>query len=228
MAQADGVAGSPVFSPDLELPPGSLVGRRLCNHSSSTWCELYAILDAVSLVCQVNAAIFCDSKPALHSLSSVQPIHSTVVQLILSFLALLRHRNFTVKMLSVPSHVGLRHNGTVDRLAKEACHLPPRGVGRPLSLTCYLSRIRSAALLPVWRRMDAERPFSISITLYEFVCHHKYIYHRRGLMVRRHNVVSARLRLGYQPLWQVAGMQGEPPFTECHLCQVPRANTIEH
>ncbi|KAK3881575.1 hypothetical protein Pcinc_014005 [Petrolisthes cinctipes] len=47
-------------------------------------------------------------------------------------------------------------------------------------------------------------------------------------MVRRHNVVSARLKLGYRPPWQVAGMQGDPPFTECRLCRAPRANTIEH
>ncbi|KAK3884718.1 hypothetical protein Pcinc_011036 [Petrolisthes cinctipes] len=228
--QVDGATGCAVFSPDLESPPGGWFGRRLCNHSSSTLCELYAILDAVSVVCQrgVNAAILCDSKPALHSLSSVQPTHSTVVQQILSFLSLLRHRNLTVKFLWVPSHVGLHHNGTVDRLAKEACHLPPRGAGRPLSLTCYLSKVRSATLLPVQQRRDVERPFSISITHYESVCHHKYSYRRRGLMVRRHNVVSARLRLGYRPPWQVAGMQGEPPFTECRLCRAPRVNTIEH
>ena len=47
-------------------------------------------------------------------------------------------------------------------------------------------------------------------------------------MVRRHNVVSARLRLGYRPPWQVAGVEGEPPFTECRLCRARLANTIEH
>ena len=47
-------------------------------------------------------------------------------------------------------------------------------------------------------------------------------------MVRRHNVVSARLRLGYRPPWQVAGVEGEPSFTECRLCRAPLANTIDH
>ena len=37
--------------------------------------------------------------------------------------------------------------------------------------------------------------------------------HHRGLLVRKHNVVSARLRLGYRPLWQVAGWQDEPHYT---------------
>ncbi|XP_076035947.1 uncharacterized protein LOC143040234 [Oratosquilla oratoria] len=122
----------------------------------------------------------------------------------------------------------LHHNTKVDRLAKEACRLPRRGDGRPLSLLCYLNRVRSAALLPEQRRRDTERPFSVTITHYESVCRHKYKYRRKGLMVRRHNVVSARLRLGYRPPWQVAGVEGEPVFTECRLCHAPLANTIEH
>ncbi|XP_076039377.1 uncharacterized protein LOC143024455 [Oratosquilla oratoria] len=77
---------------------------------------------------------------------------------------------------------GLHHNTKVDRLAKEACRLPRRGDGRPLSLLCYLNRVRSAALLPEQRRRDTERPFSVTITHYESVCRHKYKYRRRGLM----------------------------------------------
>ncbi len=116
----------------------------------------------------------------------------------------------------------------MDRLAKEACRLPRRGDGRPLSLSCYLARVRSAAFLPEQRRRDTERPYSVSITHYESVCRDKYAYRRRGLMVRRHNVVSARLRLGYHPPWQVAGVEGEPSYTDCRLCHSPLSNTIEY
>ncbi len=117
------------------LLQGDWVGRRFCDYSSSALCELYAILDAVSLVCQseVNAAIICDSKPALQSLSAVQPTHPLVVQQILSYVSLMNARNLCVKFLWVSSHVGLYHNATADRLAKEACRLPPRGEERPLS-----------------------------------------------------------------------------------------------
>ncbi len=113
-----------------------LTHRRLRDHSSSTLCELCAIIDAVSLVCQrgVNVAIISESKPDLQFLSSVQPTHPQVVQLILSFLSLMNARRMCVKFVWVPSHVGLCHNATADRLAKQACHLPPTGDERPLSV----------------------------------------------------------------------------------------------
>ncbi len=97
--QSDGAAGCAVFSPDLGPPPGGWVGRRLYDHSSSTLCELYAILDAVSLVCQseVNDVIICDSKPAHQSLFAVHPTHAQVVQQILSFLSLMNVRKLHVK-----------------------------------------------------------------------------------------------------------------------------------
>lgn len=227
--QVDGAAACAIFSPDLETPSGDCVGHRLCNYSSYTLCELYAIGDAINLVYQqgVYAVIMCDSKPALHSFSSVLPTHSTAVQQILAFLAFLRQRILTVKFLSWPSHVGLSYIVTVDRLTKEACWLLPRDVGCPLSLTCYLSKVRSAALLLVLQRRYAEKHFSLSTTHYESTCRHKYFHRRWGLMVRRHNVVSTRLLLGYQPVRQVAGMESQPLFTACRLCWAPRADTIE-
>lgn len=228
--QSDGAAGGAVFSPDLPPPPGGWVGRRLRDYSSSTLCELHALLDAISLVCQrgVNAVIICDSKPALQSLSALHPTHVPVVQQILSFLSLLPARGLSVKFIWIPSHIGLHHNTTVDRLAKEACCLPRRDDGRPLSLPCYLGRVRSAAFLPGQRRRDIERPYNVTITHYESVCRSPYAYRRRGLMVRRHNVVSARLRLGYRPPWQIAGVEGEPNYAACRLCHAPLSNTIEH
>ncbi len=200
----------------MEHRPGNWGGRLLHDHSSSTLCELYAILDAVSIVChrRVNAVVICDSKPALQSLYAVHPTHPQVVRQILSFLYLMNARKLHVKFLWVPSHVGLLHNTTADSLAMKACHLPPHGDERPLSLPWYLSRIRSAAFLPARRRKNTKRPYSVTINQYESVCGHKYSYRRRGLMVRRLNVVSARLRLGYRQLKQVAGVEVEPvPFT---------------
>ncbi|XP_050709605.1 uncharacterized protein LOC126994322 [Eriocheir sinensis] len=48
--QGDGSAGCAVFSPNLEPPFGGWAGRRLPNSSSSTYCELHGLLDAVTLL----------------------------------------------------------------------------------------------------------------------------------------------------------------------------------
>ncbi len=122
----------------------------------------------------------CHSVPVCCSAHPPQVVHR-----ILSFLSLMNARKICVKFVWVPSHMGLCHNATADRLAKEACRLPPRGDERPLFLPCYLSRVRTAAFLAARRRTDAERPDSVTITHYESVCRHKYSYRRWGLMVRR-------------------------------------------
>ncbi|MPC53339.1 hypothetical protein E2C01_047229 [Portunus trituberculatus] len=119
-------------------------------------------------------------------------------------------------------------NATAEHLTKEACDLPPREDGCPLFLSCYFSRVRSSALLPVRCRRDAVRPLSVTIHHYDSVCLQKCTYRRRSLMLRRHNVVSARLRLGYRLPGQISEVEGEPPYTECRLCHAPNCNTIEH
>ncbi|MPC30066.1 hypothetical protein E2C01_023320 [Portunus trituberculatus] len=68
----------------------------------------------------------------------------------------------------------------------------------------------------------------VSVTHYEFVSRNKYSYHLHDLMVRRDNVVSARLWLEYRPLWHVSGVNGEAPFAEHRLCNAPRSDTMEH
>ena len=227
--QPDGTAGCAVFSPDLDPPPGGWVGRRLPDCSSSTYCELYGILHAVSLICQrgTKALVICDSKSALQALSSPKP-GSAVVFRILSFLALMSQRALLLHFLWIPSHIDISYSDTVDKLAKAACRLPRRGGGPSPSLSCHLARVRKHSFLSTSQQRDLQRAHSVSIHHYDSFRHHRYKYRRRGLMVRRHNVVAARLRLGYRPVWQVAGVDGEPPYTACLLCHEPRANTLEH
>lgn len=132
-----------------------------------------------------------DSKPALHFQSMFSPHTLRFFSRFCRFQPQ-RHRNLSVKFPWVPSHVGLCHNVTFDRLAKKECRTT-RGDGHPLFLTCYLSKkVHSEVLLTVRQCGDAERPLSVTITHYESVSHHKYSFRRQGLLVRRHKV-SARL-----------------------------------
>ncbi|MPC32111.1 hypothetical protein E2C01_025416 [Portunus trituberculatus] len=85
---------------------------------------------------------------------------------------------------------------TINRQKRlTGCDLPAGGLVPSPSLSCCLKTVHAAALLDTSHRRDQQRPSSVSIHNYDAFCHHRYKYRRRGLMVRRHNVVSARLRL---------------------------------
>ena len=64
-----------VIWPWLEPPEGDWVRRGLPERSSSTFYELFHVLDAVSLLCQrgLNIIVIWDSQSALHALISFNP-----------------------------------------------------------------------------------------------------------------------------------------------------------
>ncbi|XP_066974195.1 uncharacterized protein [Macrobrachium rosenbergii] len=229
--QQDGSAGCAVFSPTLEPPQEGWTGRRLSKSSSSTYCELHGLLDAVTLITQTrnNGLIICDSQSALQALSSHKPAYHGLVTQILRKLDTANMSSLVVHFLWIPSHVGLLANSTVDRLAKAACQLDPPDADAPTpSLLCCKKMVYQAARSPTHRRSNAERATSVSIQHYDHFLPHQHKYRRNGLMVRRNNVVCARLRLGWRPVWQVAGQDGAPQFSSCRLCDAPNANTLEH
>ena len=93
------------------------------------------------------------------------------------------------------------------------------------SLSCFLTMVRAASFLITSHHRDRQRTHSIFIQHYDAFRHHCYKYRRRVMMVRRHNVVAARLRLGYR---QVAGLEDAPHFFSCLLCQAPNSYILDH
>ncbi|XP_045119171.1 uncharacterized protein LOC123509096 [Portunus trituberculatus] len=164
--QADGTAACAVFSSTVEPPRGDgWVGRRLPNASSSIYCELNGLLDAVTILTErgLDGVIVCDSKSALHALSSPRPAYDHVVRDILCRLATARDSALVVSFLWVPSHVGLTANDTVDGLAKAACGLPLPAVRAAPSLRCYRNTLFSAVNVLTVNRRNTERADSVSI-----------------------------------------------------------------
>lgn len=227
--QPDGSAGCAMYSPDTEPPEGGWVGRRLPNSSSSTYCELRGLLLAVTFLCerQLHGVILCDSQSALQALSSPQPTHRCQVQHILQQLVTARDSSLNVRFAWIPSHVGIAANDHVDLLAKDACRLPLPDGATP-SLRCYEKMIHAAALLSTHHRTEAERAQSVSIRHYDHFRPSPPKYRRNGLIVRRHNIVTARIRLGYRPVWQVSEAGDIPHFSNCKLCGAPNANSLHH
>ena len=124
--------------------PDGWVGRRLSDYSSSTFCELCGILDAVSFLSQraLSAVIICDSQSALQALSSANPHCTEIVNRIFSLLALTRDRAICVKFIWIPSHINISCSDKADALAKAACALPPPAAGLTLSMSHVLTCIR--------------------------------------------------------------------------------------
>ena len=227
--QPDGSAGCAMYSPDVEPPEGGWVGCRLPNSSSSTYCELRGLLLAVTFLSerQLHGVILCDSQSALQAISSPRPTHRCQVQQILHQLVSAQDRSLNIRFVWIPSHVGIAANDKVDLLAKDACRLPLPDGAAP-SLRCYKKMIHAAALHSTHHRMEVERPHSISIQHYDHFRPSPAKYRRHGLMFRRHNIVTARLRLGYRPVWQVSEAGDVPHFSNCKLCDTPNANSLHH
>ncbi|XP_076069889.1 uncharacterized protein LOC143041753 [Oratosquilla oratoria] len=183
--QADGRAACAMYSPTLQPPvEAGWIGRRLPVTSSSTFCELHGILDAVTYLvdCNVNGVIVCDSQPALHALSSPRPNYYRVVQAILTQLAVAHEASMAVSFIWVPSHVDLAGNDTVDRLAKAACAFVLDNERVVPSLTCLKNRIHAATHIITTCRRDAERATSVSIQHYDHFLPSRHKYRRRGPM----------------------------------------------
>lgn len=128
----------------------------------------------------------------------------------------------------IPSQIDIFCSDNVDALAKAACHLPPSAPGVTPPLSSALTCIKAAAHFSINQALDLQGEASTSIRHYDSFRCHRYKHRRRGIMVRGHIVVSARRRLGYRPVWQVAGLPDAPHIFSCPTCVALDSNTLKH
>lgn len=230
--QTDQRSGCAIYSPTTNAPPGGWQGSRLPSTHSSTPCELHGIIFALRfLYCRhLNGLIICDSKSALQSLTCHKPVFSDLVKTALNWLTLLAADSRHVIFLWVPSHIGLYHSDRVDLLAKHACTLPLLNQDSPPLLSTVLSRFRVSATRAY--AISADDNAAVACTAsqrhYQQICRSPFVYRRHGFLIRRHNIVSARLRLGYRPPWQVFGHGTDDSLSACRLCSAPQGHSLDH
>lgn len=105
------------------------------------------------------------------------------------------------------------HTYTADQLALNACNLDlPAAGANTASLSHYKKRVSQDAFSTTCHLSNTEKVTSVTIQHYEHFLSLPYKYQQNGLMVRRHNVVSA-------PQAWVRTREGEvrdaPQYTLC-------------
>ena len=119
---AEGVGFGVVWGPNLT----SCRRGSLPKEATIFTAELHAILLALSVTVHSPErywTIFTDSQSSLMSIEASYPQHP-LVQAIQSRLFELLEQHKTIEFCKVPSHIGVRGNEAVDRVANEAIHIP--------------------------------------------------------------------------------------------------------
>ena len=181
--------------------------------------ELFSILTVVKKLLSYEGnsfTVFSDSRSALQALSSFNPIHPLVLE-ILEWLFLLQHKQKVVRFCWVPAHVGVVGNELADQLAKSGVSRIP--VNRALPCSDYVPEIKQN-MKSVWQFHwtleigNKMREITDTINPWTYTCRE-----------RQQETTLCRLRIGHTRLTHGFLMNGNPqPF--CEDCLVPL--TIKH
>jgi ribonuclease HI len=102
------------------------ISKRIPNECSVYSSELVAILLALNWIRDIkplNTVIFTDSQSSLISLQNIQEniYKSAIIKEISIIFTELYYNKISVTLTWIPSHVNIKENETVDKIAKETC-----------------------------------------------------------------------------------------------------------
>ena len=124
--------------------------------------------------------------------------------------------------------MGLIGNDTVNGLGKAVYGQNLPAMCGPPSLQCNRNTLYSALNVQTVNHRNTESAGSTSIQHYEHLINTPHNYRCQRLMVHKHNVVSARPRLGYRLVWQVSQNENVSQYSTCKLCHLANAKTLYH
>ena len=205
---------------------------RLSDGCSSTMTEVFGILAGISLGKRhsKNIIIVCDSKSAMHSLTSKKSKYKLHVWRILQLISGINKAGGSVEFLWAPSHIGIRGNERADRLAREGARLPEVEYRIPVPITA----IKKRAGYSVEQEEIRKREQSTSMTLQGYLalygCGGPTSYTAMGLLKRRLQTTYSRIRMGHKYFWElgVRPRDGKPQNTKCRSYFQEGGHTLKH
>lgn len=202
------------------ISPNNKTAHRL-NHIASIFTgETHAILSALQNQSELNdkIAIITDSLSAIQSLAQIYPSHPTI-QNIKSELFRLHNLNTEVVFIWVPSHVGIKGNEEVDKVATTATkndQLPLIQAIPHIDVQQWLKRLFHQKWQAQWHTQSSNKLYEIQPTIGPT---------SRLPNCRKHQVILTRLKIGHTRYTHKFLMEkSNPPI--CHICDVPQ--TVKH
>jgi ribonuclease HI len=199
---------------------GLNVQVRLSNAASIYTAELRAIQRALDIICskeERNFIVFSDSLSSLMALKGNDFDNPDILRIIERCHSLLT-RGKNIVFAWCPSHVGIKGNEIVDKLAKQALNHAvserkiPHTDLRPRINNLVFSKWKES-----WNEEINNKLFAINPLL--------QLYPYRNRYSRREEIVLTRLRIGHSYLTHAYLLKGEE-LPQCPACSVPL--TIKH
>lgn len=226
----DGKAGCGILVIDSgkEIHIESEYSYRIPDNVSSTQAELCAILfglwkikDGMGDVC-----FFVDSRSALESLNSKNPVYVEMVNQCKAVIEELKQRGRKITFMWIPSHIGIRNNDRADELAKMGIEKEIIDMDCTITLKQIKTIIRKTREEEEAVRMEKRHLNSETMRHYIDVLENTNFTYGKYKSAWKDSLCT-RLRLGYKYYWQL-GIAKEDDETCCRLCREPRAHTLSH
>lgn len=201
---------------------------RITNNVSSTLAELCAILYGLLEIRggKGDVHFFVDSRSALESLVSKNPVCKDIADQCRAILNDLEKSKRKITFTWIPSHVGIINNERADKLAKlgterESIDLNIMQSLKQIKTTIQEKQSKEQVIMIEFRYRNSE-----TFGHYIQVLHNTdFTYGRSGNAAM--DSLCTRLRLGYKYLWQL-GVQKADDETCCKFCKEPRSHTLHH
>lgn len=201
---------------------------RISNNVSSTMAELCAILYGLREIRggEGDVCFFVDSRSALESLASVNPVCNEIVDQCKDILYHLRKKNRRISFMWIPSHIGISNNERADELARMGTEKDN------IELECKQSLKQLKSIIKNEQEKEESNKLNSVYNNSETFRHYVKVFQGTNFTYGRQrnaakDSLCTRLRLGYKYLWQLGVKKNENDIC-CKLCNEPRCHTLKH